>query len=127
MTNNLPRLDAVSRVGSEATTPAQCVNPSQAPAQSMDSHSGTASIPGAFTVSTEQASYDSGDEFDYKGKVDGAYSRMGKSNTRYSYLDTSCSDVTIDPPSSSMDAPPAHKNGGQGFHRIMHNEGAVGC
>ena len=82
-----PPQDAASRVGSEATTPAQGPNPPQAPAQSMDSQSGSSSIHGAFTALTEQALYDSRDKFDNEGKMDAAmYGCRGKSNTSYLYL-----------------------------------------
>jgi hypothetical protein len=57
-------------------------------------------IPGAFTGSTEQGSYNSGDKFDYEGKAEGVmYGSAGNSNASYAYLHESCCNVTIDPPS----------------------------
>jgi hypothetical protein len=111
--DNPPQDDAL-RVGSDATSPTHGANPPQAPAQSTDSQPGSASIPGAFTASTEHEFYNSGDEFDYEGKADGAmYDCVGKSNTSYSYLDASCRNVTIAPPSCT-DALPSHKMGDGG-------------
>jgi hypothetical protein len=45
--------------------------------------SGMASIPGAFSVSTDQVSYNSGDEFDYEGKVSGVMYVEKADGTRY--------------------------------------------
>ena len=63
-----------------------------------DNLTGAASVPGAFSASTKQASYDSGDEFDYEGKADGAmYGCGGKSNASSVYLSLSCRAVALDP------------------------------
>jgi hypothetical protein len=93
--------DTASRVASTTSpAPAQGENPPPAPAQPTDSHSSSASIPGAITASTEQGSYDSGDEFDYEGKAEGMmYGSAGNSNAGYAYSHASCCNVTIDHPS----------------------------
>ncbi len=107
--DNIPE-EAASQAATYAN-PSAGAAPPPGPSQSSDTQSSAASIPGAFTASTEQASYNSGDEFDYKGKADGAmYGGVGKSIASYAYLYASCRNVTIDPPSST-DSPPSHNMG----------------
>ncbi len=60
--------NAASFVGSDGK-PTPKIQPSTpAPAPKPSDGSGSGSAPGAFTVVTEPESYDSGDDFDYKGK-----------------------------------------------------------
>jgi hypothetical protein len=110
--DNPPR-DATLRVASDAPVPTHSTNPPQAPSQLMDSQSGSASMPSAFAASMEQASYDSGNEFIYKGKADGAmYGNVEKSkNTSSVYLHASCRHTTLNP-HPTTDCPPTHKMGG---------------
>ena len=78
-----------------------------------DNPAGAASAPGTFSASTEHVSYDSGDEFDYEGKADGAmYGCRGKSNASSAYLSPSCRAVVLDPPSIAAVPVPSHSMGG---------------
>ena len=62
--------DVASCVGkSPAPAPAPAA-PAPAPAVSVDG--GSAGMPGVFTAATEADSYNSGEEFDYKGKYEGS-------------------------------------------------------
>ncbi len=71
--------DAASRVGESPAPPPAPAAPAPAPAVSVDG--GSAGTPGAFTAATEADSYDSGKEFDYKGKYEGSvYNGKPKSN-----------------------------------------------
>jgi hypothetical protein len=109
--NSAPR-DATLRVATDATTPAPATTPSSASVPSLDKQSGSALIPGAFSTLADQASYDSGNKFDYEGKAEGAmYVGNFKTTTSYNYLHASCRNVTIEPTSSSNSSP-THKLGG---------------
>ena len=94
--------DAASRVATDAGASAGPA-PAPAPAAPVDTKPGSASSPpGAFSASSEPASYDSGDEFDYEGKADGAmYGIGGKSNASSAYSTPSCCNVALDPASDS--------------------------
>jgi hypothetical protein len=103
--NNAPR-DAALQVATDATTPAPAATPSSASIPSSNKQSGSASIPGAFSASADQASYDYGDEFDYEGKTVGAmYIDNSKTNASYNYLHALCHSITIEPTSSTNDSP----------------------
>jgi hypothetical protein len=52
--------------------PAPAPAPTPAPPPPRDSQPDSAVVPGAFSAVTETTYYNSGDEFDYKGKSDGA-------------------------------------------------------
>jgi hypothetical protein len=73
--------EAASRVATE-TPPSHGSTPSPAPALALappaDSHQGSAVVPGAFSAATETM-YDSGVEFDYKGKSEGVMYTVDKS------------------------------------------------
>ena len=94
--------DAASRVATDAGASAGPA-PAPAPASPVNTQPGSASSPpGAFSASSEPASYDSGDGFDYEGKADGAmYGIGGKSNASSAYLTPSCCNVALDPASDS--------------------------
>ena len=62
--------NAASRVG-ESLAPAPAPAPTP-PTHAPSADGGSAATPGAFTAATKAASYDSGDESDYKGKYDGS-------------------------------------------------------
>jgi hypothetical protein len=82
--------------------PAKPTTPAPAPAPPADTQPGTALVPGAFSVLTKQEYYDSGDEFDYKGKANCAmYDTGGKPNASSAYSTPSCPNVTVEPASSS--------------------------
>jgi len=112
--------EAASRVATDAGASAGPA-PAPAPAAPTDTQPGPASSPpGAFSASSEQASYDSGDEFDYEGKADGAmYGISGKSNASSAYSTPSCCNVAFAPPSDtasdisdiSMGGPPRFMGG----------------
>ena len=94
--------DAASRVETDATTKSA---PAPAPSLAAESQPGSASVPGAFTASTENDSFDSGDEFDYEGKSDGAmYGTVDKSNAGYAYLTPSCCTARVQPDVNSVAA-----------------------
>ena len=94
--------DAASRVETDATTKSA---PAPAPSLAPESQPGSASVPGAFTASTENDSFDSGDEFDYEGKSDGAmYGTVDKSNAGYAYLTPSCCTASVQPEVNSIAA-----------------------
>ncbi len=61
--------DAASRIGEPPSAAPALAAPVPAPMVSVDG--GSADTPGAFTAATEADSYDSGKEFDYKGKCKG--------------------------------------------------------
>jgi hypothetical protein len=97
--------DAASRVATDDGASAGPA-PAPAPAAPVDTQPGSASSPpGAFSASSEPASYDSGDEFDYEGKADGAmYGIGGKSNASSVYSTPSCCNVVFEPESGSAPA-----------------------
>jgi hypothetical protein len=64
--------DAASRVGHEAPTTAPAPAPPTAPAPAAVENGGSTGTPGAFTAATKAKSYNSGNEFDYKGKYEGS-------------------------------------------------------
>ena len=79
--------------------------PASAPAPSLDSQPGSALAPVNFSTSTEPESYDSGDEFDYEGKANGAmYDTRGKHNASSAYFAPSCRIVSVEPKSGSAAA-----------------------
>ncbi len=88
----LPR-DTASRVvtNGASASPSPAPTPSPAPGPSNNSEvTGSGSVLGAFTASTEPETYNSGDEYDYKGKWDGAMYRPGpKSNASAIYPESS--------------------------------------
>jgi hypothetical protein len=96
--------DAASRAATDATTKSSQV-PTPPPTDAAQP--GSDSAPGAFTVSTEDLSFDSGDEFDYEGKGDGVmYGTVGKSSASYAYSNSSCSSATVQfnlPPITATD------------------------
>ncbi len=109
--DNAPR-DAASWVATDATTPAPAPTPSSASVPSSDKQSGSALIPGAFSALDDQASYDSGDKFDYEGKAEGTmYVGNSKTNASYNYSHVSCRNVTVEP-TSSTNSSATHKLGG---------------
>ena len=129
--------EAASRVTTDAGLTATGSAPAPAPLPSPESQPGSALIPGAFSAATEPESYDSGDEFDYKGKADGVmYDTRGKHNASSAYLAPSCCIANVEPESGSAELPsfrllPPHlvPNGGfcllhGGFHA---SEGSSGC
>jgi hypothetical protein len=81
-------LKLVKRTPANGSDAASCVgeNPAPAPAPAPpapapSANGGSAATPGAFTAATEVASYNSGQEFDYKGKNEGlVYSGKSRSN-----------------------------------------------
>ena len=88
--------DAASRAATE-TPPSQSPlpAPSTAPTPTpppTDSRPGSAVVPGAFSAATE---YDSGDEFDYEGKSDGAMYGDKSKQTTFAYSPASCSHTTL--------------------------------
>jgi hypothetical protein len=87
--------NAVGDAASHVTAPpaGNVSRPAPAPAPASDATSGSGSIPGAYAAAAEPDSYDSGDDYDYKGKssslmYSGTWS--GKSNsTSLAYISTS--------------------------------------
>ncbi len=76
--------DSASRVG-ETTTPAPAPAPPAPPAPPSavsSCNGGSTSTPGAFTAATEPDSYDSGEEFDYKGKYEGSVYSSTRVNSK---------------------------------------------
>ncbi len=63
--------NTASRVSHKAPATAPAPTPPAAPAPAAVKNGGSTGTPGAFTVATKAKSYDSGDEFDYKGKYEG--------------------------------------------------------
>ena len=79
--------------------------PAPTPAPSAGSQPGFALAPGAFSASTKHVSYDSGDEFNYEGKADGAmYDTRGKPNNCSAYFTPSCRITSVEPKSGSAAA-----------------------
>ena len=69
--SDTPR-EAASQVTTKTpSTPAPAPAPTPMPPPPKDSQPGSAIVLGAFSAVTEPTYYDSGDEFDYKGKSDG--------------------------------------------------------
>jgi hypothetical protein len=74
--------DAASRVGHKAPTTAPAPAPPTAPAPAAVNNGGSTGTPEAFTAATKAKSYDSGNEFDYKGKYEeSVFTGKTKSNT----------------------------------------------
>jgi len=92
--------EAASRVATEIP-PTQGSTPSLAPAPSPappgDSQPGSAVAPGAFSAATETTYYDSRDEFDYEGKLDGVMYGDKSNHTSFAYSPALCSHTTLDP------------------------------
>jgi hypothetical protein len=75
--SDTPARDMASRAAVDAGSATAGAAPVPAPAPPAESLPGSLSAPGAFSASTEHASYDSGDEFDYEGKANGAMCDAG--------------------------------------------------
>ena len=89
--------EASSQVVTEIpSTPAPAPAPTLAPPPPGDSQPGSVVVPGAFSAVTETTRYDSGDVFDYKGKLDGVMYLGNSKHTSFAYLPTSCSHTTLD-------------------------------
>ena len=67
-----------------------------APPPPKDSQPGSVVVPGAFSAVMETTYYDSGDEFNYKGKSDGAMYAGNFNHTSFAYLSASCSHTSLD-------------------------------
>ena len=78
--------------------------PVPAPAPPAESLPGSTSAPGDFSASTEHASHDSGDEFDYEGKADGAMYADGKPKASSVYFTPSCRIARVESKSGSAAA-----------------------
>jgi hypothetical protein len=88
---------AASQVVTEVpSTPAPAPAPTPAPPPLGDSQPGFVVVPGAFSAVTETTYYNSGDEFDYEGKLDGAMYVGNSKHTSFTYLLASCSHTSLD-------------------------------
>jgi hypothetical protein len=89
--------EAASRVATETpSTPAPAPAPTPTPPPPKDSQPGSAIVPGAFSAVTEPTYYDSGDEFNYEGKSDGAMYAGNSKHTSFAYSSASCSHTSLD-------------------------------
>ena len=89
--------EAASQVATEIpSTPAPAPAPMPAPPPPKDSQPGFVVIPGAFSAVTETTYCNSGDEFDYKGKSDGAMYAGNSKHTSFAYSPASCSHTSLD-------------------------------
>ena len=77
------------------STPAPAPAPMLAPPSPKDSQPGSAVVPGAFSAVMETTYYDSGDEFDYEGKLDGAMYAGNSKHTSFSYSPASCPHTSL--------------------------------
>ena len=90
--------EAASRVATETlSTPAPAPAPTLTTLPPKDSQPGSAIVPGAFSAVTEPTYCDSGDEFDYKEKSDGAMYAGNSKHTSCAYSPASCSHTSLDP------------------------------
>jgi hypothetical protein len=90
-------LNAASCATTNATTLAPSATPPSASTPLPNNQSGFATIPGGFTASAEQASYNSGDKFDYEGKADGDMYGTANPNASSAYSDPvqACTDLPL--------------------------------
>jgi hypothetical protein len=90
-----------------------------------DNQSGSATIPGGFTASAEQASYDSGDEFNYEGKANGAMYGSANPNASSAYSDPSCPHVSVVPGPSPNRSPTYNMGGIPNTASVMNMWGPI--
>jgi hypothetical protein len=88
------KADAASQVTAPPT--GDTTKPAQTPAPASDATSGSGSLPGGFSAAAEPISYNSGDDYDYKGKSSGSMylgtslDKPNSSSLAYISLSPSC-------------------------------------